>query len=52
MTNKKCSICNYNEIGTYGHNAAPINNGRCCGWCNNNFVIPKRIEILANKSNN
>ena len=36
--NMKCSICNYNDIGEYGHNAQPVNNGRCCSYCNGAFV--------------
>ena len=28
---------------TEGHNAEPINDGRCCTECNNNVVIPLRI---------
>jgi len=43
---QKCSICKYNEIGKFGHNAQPINDGRCCGWCNNEFVIPRRMQIM------
>jgi hypothetical protein len=38
-----CSICG----GTYtsgGHNAWPINDGRCCAECNETHVIPARIE--------
>ena len=42
--NMKCSICNYNDIGEYGHNAQPVNNGRCCGYCNGAFVMPKRLK--------
>ena len=41
---EKCSICNYNDIGKYGNNAQPINNGRCCDLCNSTFVIPFRIK--------
>ena len=28
-----------------GHNAEPINDGRCCDNCNTNVVIPKRIAL-------
>jgi len=28
-----CSICN-NNIEGFGHNAQPINDGRCCEVCN------------------
>jgi hypothetical protein len=49
-----CSICkekideqitkNTNTVyWTEGHNAEPINAGRCCTECNNNVVIPFRV---------
>lgn len=47
-----CSICG-NEIKPHpisgwagGNNANPINDGRCCDYCDNNVVIPKRIEMI------
>ena len=54
----KCSICGYEikpkivgkdkETGKTitwkdGNNAQPINDGRCCDYCNENAVIPERI---------
>lgn len=50
MTDDKhmlCSICG-NQIaaeGTWlgGHNAEPINEGRCCRRCNDTVVIPARV---------
>ena len=49
----KCSICK-KEIDVQvfpngatwkeGHNAMPINDGRCCTKCNNTVVIRARIE--------
>ena len=39
-----CSICS-EEIEGYGHNAQPINDGRCCDGCNN-LVILERIERM------
>jgi hypothetical protein len=48
-----CSICDLPipvEHGTWtrGHNAQPVNNGRCCGDCNAQVVLPMRIaRILA-----
>tara|TARA_R110000737_G_scaffold45937_1_gene66020 strand:+ start:48 stop:242 length:195 start_codon:yes stop_codon:yes gene_type:complete len=45
----KCSICKYNEIGEYGNNAEPINDGECCDWCNNEFVVPRRIADMQNR---
>ena len=48
-----CSICkakieeqltkNANKVyWTRGHNAEPVNSGRCCSKCNAEVVIPKR----------
>lgn len=36
-----CSICGeiYEDVG---HNAWPVNEGRCCSECNRNVVLPKR----------
>ena len=45
---KKCSICK-KPIGVEpngwknGHNAEPVNKGRCCSMCNDFVVIPRRI---------
>ena len=52
---KTCSICQ-GEIdvqGTWrhGHNAEPINDGRCCTECNNTKVIPARIVAIYRASN-
>ena len=41
----KCSICKEDMLGKFGHNAQPINDGRCCDWCNKEFVIPRRIKL-------
>jgi hypothetical protein len=41
-----CSICN-NNIEGFGHNAQPINDGRCCDDCNN-LVIIERIKEMSN----
>ena len=38
-----CSICNEGFEG-HGHNAEPINDGRCCDFCNMAVVIPTRIN--------
>lgn len=49
--NKLCSICG-KEIDiqqngwTGGHNAQPINSGRCCTNCNNTIVLPRRIRDI------
>jgi hypothetical protein len=45
-----CSICQRPiepENGwTRGHNAMPVNNGRCCGECNATVVLPARIALF------
>jgi len=53
----KCSIC-LREIDKQidpttgevfwdkGHNAEPINNGRCCSDCNATRVIPARLAAM------
>ena len=49
----KCSICQLDiqpdtNGWAEGHNAWPVNEGRCCGKCNDNVVIPARLtEFLA-----
>ena len=43
-----CSICKNDVRDKYGHNAQPINNGRCCDMCNTTFVIPFRIKEIFN----
>ena len=52
--NKKrdCSICGKpiaeEPPGWFGgHNAQPINNGRCCRSCNDTVVIPERITRIT-----
>ena len=53
----KCSICDEEIDDEYGHNAEPVNNGRCCSFCNDRIVIPSRILFIyknnqiKNKSN-
>ncbi len=49
MNDEVCSICT-GPIGIEpsgwdgGHNAEPLNAGRCCAYCNDNFVVPVRIR--------
>ena len=45
----KCSICRETvpvAEDSHGHNAEPVNSGRCCSACNASAVIPARIERL------
>lgn len=39
---KVCSIC-HGEYEGFGHNAYPVNEGRCCDECNTMVVIPVRL---------
>ena len=42
-----CSICKENMVGKFGHNAQPINDGKCCDDCNT-LVIIERIKEMSN----
>jgi len=43
----KCSICGAGiDEGTNGHNAEPVNNGRCCDACNFTVVLPRRMREM------
>ncbi len=41
----ECSICKFDIDDKFGHNAEPINSGRCCNTCNTKYVIPTRIRL-------
>tara|TARA_R100000353_G_scaffold58885_1_gene46518 strand:+ start:676 stop:882 length:207 start_codon:yes stop_codon:yes gene_type:complete len=61
LDEKRCSICEgYIEplrdpktgevVWEGGHNAQPINDGRCCDECNANVVIRARLmQLYANE---
>lgn len=40
-----CSICRTGYAG-FGHNAWPVNDGRCCDICDSSVVVPSRINTL------
>ncbi|MAH49224.1 hypothetical protein CMI37_25590 [Candidatus Pacearchaeota archaeon] len=45
----KCSICGHKIKAdlngwTGGHNPWPVNEGKCCGECNDEVVIPRRLH--------
>lgn len=43
--NKKCCLCGKNFIG-WGNNPYPLKrDGLCCNKCNNEKVIPTRLEL-------
>jgi hypothetical protein len=52
--NHICSICcsPIEIVGTWdqGHNAQPVNDGRCCGECNTAVVIPARLAEVFSRS--
>ena len=53
---KKCSICKQTiqpdpSGWSEGHNAEPINKGRCCGMCNDMIVTPRRISQYIERRN-
>ena len=51
MDKKTCCICG-KEFEGYGNNPYPVkDNGACCDQCNNDVVIPKRIENLLSHKN-
>lgn len=50
METLTCSICSQPIAAegpkgewTHGHNAAPVTPERCCGTCNDVYVVPIRI---------
>lgn len=48
MEDIKCCLCGKEIAEKYSHDPRPIisNNGnRCCAECNNNIVIPTRLQI-------
>tara|TARA_R100000458_G_C8264351_1_gene239571 strand:- start:889 stop:1104 length:216 start_codon:yes stop_codon:yes gene_type:complete len=46
MKKRVCSICGDHHDDPYGHNAEPINDGRCCAVCNFDVVLPTRIRLM------
>lgn len=46
----KCCFCNrvIKKVGNWdqGNNAEPLYPGRCCDSCNNERVIPARLENI------
>jgi len=50
----KCSICQDkikpdSNGWSEGHNAEPVNNGRCCGVCNDIVVTTARLTAFLYK---
>ena len=54
----KCTICGLeiklDSDGKWdgGHNAEPINEGRCCEKCNDTVVTPMRLREFQSKREN
>lgn len=51
---QKCSICGWPLYAgakwQYGHNAEPVNGGRCCDECNYAVLVPARLQEMAEYS--
>jgi hypothetical protein len=41
---KTCSICG-ESFREFANNAQPVNDGRCCAYCDDHVVIPARIAL-------
>jgi len=41
---KICSICQQ-RFHEFGNNAEPVNDGRCCNFCDEHIVWPARCEL-------
>jgi hypothetical protein len=46
MNEELCSICGKPIVGR-GHNAQPVEEGRCCDDCQLNVVLPTRATLSA-----
>jgi hypothetical protein len=44
-----CTICML-PFDEYGHNAWPVNSGRCCNRCQDTVVIPARIRAMRERA--
>ena len=49
-----CCLCEKEIIRTdsgweLGNNAQPIQEGRCCNYCNTTIVVPRRIEDMIER---
>ena len=61
MIGSVCSICGYGIESHYtpagevywtkGHNAQPVNDGRCCDTCNDTRVLPARMAAIRQTLN-
>ena len=49
----QCCICGgpIAEVNEWrdGHNAQPVADGRCCGHCNKNHVVPARVREMMSR---
>lgn len=50
LVNRKCSICESKIVADLngwngGHNSWPVNDDKCCGYCNDTVVLPARMMI-------
>ena len=45
----ECSICKNTINDKYGHNAQPINDGKCCNGCNRLVIMERFFDTLDKK---
>jgi hypothetical protein len=43
----ECCICNDTIEGEYGNNPDPFNGNKCCDWCNDDYVVQARLQMMA-----
>jgi len=46
---RACSICHLLYSTSWGHDAWPLREGRCCDDCHVRFVIPARLLMMSEK---
>ena len=52
MDEKVCCICGKKFYG-YGNNPEPVkSSGYCCDDCNEKYVVPARIHLIYNNTDN
>ena len=47
----RCVLCGDEIYDGVGNNAQPVDDGRCCDYCNMTIVIPHRLMNIARNKN-
>jgi len=50
LSHPMCCLCNSRCENKWGHNALPLASGICCGKCNFKRVIPARVELMREET--